>query len=224
MRDHLGQHLIGSDLGFARGVLLLDDCEGTFVWEFGGTGGDDVYDMHGDAAFRGSKGMRLITRATGPVVGDGISVRRSLSYPESGLMVWRLRLCMPDVSQVGNVAFNVGLANGVSRYGATFLWLVNVPLVMYFNDALGLSVLPGIGAGAADGAWWQVEMVLDLRAMCYVRAVMNGVAVDMAGLGFGLVAVDTDRFLEVKVSYVTAVAAAVKLYLDEIYVGEFVDV
>lgn len=209
--------------GFARGVLLLDDCEGTFVWEVAGSGGDDVHDFAGVAAFHGANGMRLISRTTAAAIGDGVIVSRMLGFPESGLLVYRLRMCLPDVSAVANVSFTVDIFDGVDNYAAVLLWLPNTPLAMYMDATGGFTPIAGLGAGAMDGAWFLFEMVLDVRAMAYERLAMNGVVIYMGGAGCAYQMPSALRGVEVRVGYLTSVAAAVPLYADNFYVGEFVD-
>ena len=224
MRDHLGQNLIGSDLGFARGILLLDDCDGGFLWEITGAAGDAVHDVNGVAAFRGSGGLRLITRTAGAAIGDGMTISRRVSFSESGLLVYRLRICFPDVSRMGTVPLEVYVEIGGHEYLAALLWRPKTPDVRYMNDLGGFTAIPALAFGVSDGAWTMWEMVLDVAAFRYLSVSLGGVHVDMGGVGLLDAGATAPRQIGVWLGFETAVNAPATVYVDDVYVGEFVDV
>src|SRR4030067_2668965 len=98
--DHRQLLQLLPDLQYSRGIHLLEDCEGTFIWTPAGTGGDDVHAFATKAAFFGTNGMDLQTRTTTATDGDLLSVKRYIGASISGLMIARGMVCFPDVSTV----------------------------------------------------------------------------------------------------------------------------
>ena len=100
MREFQARVPIGSNMMFARGVLLLDDCDGTLGWVASGTGGDDVHAFSTDYAFSGVNSLKLVTRTTGAAAGDTLTVARVVEYPESGLLVYRARVLFLNKARI----------------------------------------------------------------------------------------------------------------------------
>jgi len=223
MPDHLSQNLIGSDLGFARGILLLDDCQGTFNWTVVATGGDDLHDYHSSAAFRGTNGMRLRTRATAPDVADFVDVRRYLGYPESGRAVLRVKTCLPDVSVVDYINWGLDVQNGADRYTCAVLLYPNTPDLVYQNfDGMPESV-PELALPIQDRSWLTFEMAVDFAGLAWIEIALGGIRVDLGGAGIFRQGGDGTRTLMATIGVGTIGAATCTLYADDIYVGEIVD-
>jgi hypothetical protein len=221
-RDFLPGFNVASNMGFAKGVLLLEDCEGTFNWIVDGTGGDDVHAFATAAAFMGTNGMQLKTRATNPAEDDNLCVKKWVGFPESGLLVVRMRLCMVDVSAFGSVQLWGEVADGETAYAWEF-WIMPGMGHCYYHSAAGpLVAIDGLDAMPVDASWFLVEAVLDLKAMEYVSLTVNGVRADLAGLAIVTGEAATERYNCVAITIATAGAAPCELYADHIYVGEFV--
>jgi len=82
-RDFFGNYPIVAGLGFSRDIKVLDDCEGTFTWTVGGTGGDDVHEFLAAAAWQGTYGMHLKTRTTDTDEDDALAVQKLFDFPVS---------------------------------------------------------------------------------------------------------------------------------------------
>jgi len=80
-RDFFGNYPIVAGLGFSRDIKVLDDCEGTFTWTVGGTGGDDVHEFLAAAAWQGTYGMHLKTRTTDTDEDDALAVQKLFDFP-----------------------------------------------------------------------------------------------------------------------------------------------
>ncbi len=224
MRDHLGNAMVSSNLGFARGVLLLEDCEGTCNWVVSGTGGDDVHAFAAAAAFGGVNGLRIKTRTTGAAEGDGLMLSRRVSWPESGLLVVRWRYAMVNVSAFNYVYFTVMLANGGQGYEFTIQHRGGNDKVYYLAGSGFFVELADLSFVAGDGQWSTGEMVLDLQVMEWLEVMVNGVRADLAGEGSRAQGASAGRYVELEVGVVTAGAAPCDLYLDDLSVTEFRDV
>lgn len=222
-RDHLGQFQMGSDLAFARGVLLLEDCEGTFNWIASGTGGDDVHAFATAAAFMGGHGMQLKTRTTGTSPNDILTASKNFSFPESGLLVARCRLAMVQQAAIKYVGFRVGFCAGAEVYQARLKHTPATPKVEY-QEAGGADVpVAGMGFVTLDGAFCTLELVVDCLANKYVSLAWNGVRADLAGVALFDGGAASIRYAYVALDVVTVGAAPAEMYVDSVYVGEFLD-
>jgi len=216
--------MVSSNLGFARGVLLLEDCEGTFTWVDSGTGGDDVHEFATAAAFMGLQGMRLKTRTTGAAANDYVMVSKPMGYPESGLCVARARIAVPALAAVGGFTLAVVARNGTRRWQGELVVSPNAPTVEYLNAAGAWTAVAALAYAPVVFGFVTLEVALDLRSMEYVEGAWNGARADLAGVSMYDAAADTARGLTLAVSVRAAGAAAAELYADNLYVGEFLDV
>lgn len=223
-RDHLGQFMMGSNLGFAKGVQLLEDCEGTCNWVVAGTGGDDVHAFATAAAFRGLNGMQIKTRTTDAAAADYVSVSRYMGWPESGLVVYRLRFALPDTTKVLAFAANLYLRNGVRVYQAGFKWLPNTPIAYYLGAAGAWVEMATVTWVALNLQWVIVEVVVDALSFEYRSVAANGVRVALDGVGLYDAAADTLRGCDCNVQVAAIGANAAEAYFDDVYVGEFLEV
>jgi len=222
-RDHLGQFMVSSALGFGRGILLLDDCEGTFNWTVSGTGGDDVHEFATAAAFMGLKGMRLKTRTTGAAANDYVAAARAVGHGEGGLLVIRARVASPDVSVVKNLVMQVTHCDGVNDYSANINIRMSAGTVAYLDAAAAAVAMPDLAQTFTDGAWFTIELVLDVLTHEYLECFCNGTRVDLAGAGVYDVGASTERGAIVSLSVIAVGAAPAEMYADNIYVGEYLD-
>lgn len=222
-RDHLGQFMVSSSLGFARGILLLDDCEGTFTWVPTGTGGDDVHEFATVAAFMGLKGMRLKTRTTGAAANDNLTASKMVSYPESGLLVVRGRFASPDVSLCLGVGLSCLDDDGVTQYIPELYWIPGSAEVGYVSAASAYVPIAALATVFLDGQWYTWELVYDCLTHRYVSATFNGTRVSLANIGARTPGASSGRGVQVRVFVSAAGAAAAELYADSIYAGEFLD-
>lgn len=223
MRDHLGNAQVGAKLGFARGVLLLDDCEGTFTWAKSGTGGDDVAERAAAAAFEGVYGIHIRTRTTGAAAGDGLDLSRIVGFGESGQLVYRMQLCLPDVSVVSVVRMEVYVYDGANMYLGTIRLTPNTPRFEYFSSVPAFTEIPSLALLVNDGQWFTIEMVLNVLSGEFITVTFNGVTADLAGVGMFDAGATTDRYLMVWFGLDTIGAAPAAMYVDNVSLTEFRD-
>jgi len=223
MRDHLGNFMVAGNLGFARGVLLLEDCEGTFTWVVSGTGGDDVHAFATVAAFMGTNGMRLKTRTTGATAADNLAVEKAMSYPESGLLVARLRVCPVAVAPFDYIQVLLDVSDGAAGHGACLQLDVAAGKVYYQAAGGGFVEIVALAAPVYEGAFMTVELAVDLLTNQYLGCMVNGLRADLAGLAMVSAGAVAYRFARLGVTIATAGAAACEAYVDSVYVGEFLD-
>ena len=223
MRDHLGNFVVSGDLGFARGVLLLEDCEGTFTWVVSGTGGDDVHGFATAAAFMGLNVMQLKTRKSGAAANDYLTVSKPMGFSESGLCVLRARVAVPVLAVVGDLTVAVLARNGTRRWQGELVVDPNTPKVEYINSGGTWTAVAALAQTPVVFGFVTIELALDLTAMQYLEGAWNGVRASLAGVSMYDVAADTSRGLTVAISVRAAGAAAAEIYVDSVYVGEFMD-
>ena len=220
MRDHLGREVLASDWRFARDVLFLDDCQGTFNWEVTSTGEPDIHEYNTVWPLSGVKGLMLQTRSVGQAPGDYVQVARHLSFPESEQLVVRCRLALgtPVRAEYGEVRAVV--RNGGREYHGAFSCWPNVPAQRYLDAAGAWQPLPGMGFAIVDGGAYVCEFVLDARTMQYVAMQFGGVRTSLAGVALHDHAASADRGVSLVLRVVTAGAAVASLYAGSFYVGE----
>ena len=222
-RDHLGNFMVSSNLGFARGILLLDDCEGTFTWIATGTGGDDIHAFATVAAFLGLNGMHLRTRVTNPAADDVVSVAKYFGYPEGGLIVLRLRLSSPDWSKVKRIGVGLNLDDGIRVYDP-YVVLHPVTHRVEYHDALGNEVQAvAFDCTLQNNGWFTLELAISALDKDYVALAFNGTRVDLSAVALHDAGASAGRCAWCWIDVLAQGANAATAYFDNIYVGEFLD-
>jgi hypothetical protein len=220
-RDFLPAFNVAANLGFAKGVLLLDDCEGTFTWTVGGTGGDDVHEYAAVAAFMGLNGMRLKTRTTGAAADDNVFVSKVFGFPESGLVVARMRWASPDPTKIKSVRLNLWVDNGVRDWQAGGRLLPNTPEFDYYTPAGAWQAVASMAFGVSALEFVTMELVVDCRAMGLLEVANNGVRTQLSGVGLYDNGAYTNRRCAVAIMVYAIGANPAEMYVDHVYVGEF---
>ena len=223
-RDHIGAFNVNSNLNFAKGIMLLDNCEGTCNWTKAGTGADPVLDYNSAAAFIGTNGMRIQTRSTSPAQYDVCSATKIIHLPVSGYMKFRAMCNFPDVSLVQQLSMMLYLYHLTDIWKAELRLTPNTPTMQYMNAAGGATAIADMALKVADGQWFELEVGVDVTEHEYVAAQFNGIEVALSKIGF-YDADDTtftgaNLFLEIG----SAGAAQATAYFDQIYCGEYPDI
>jgi len=224
MRDFLGNPLQSAFPQFDPGVLLLDDCDGTFAWVPTGTGGDDVHEYSTVAALHGAKGLRLKTRTTGAAANDNLTVTRKVAQPESKLLVMRVRVAVVDKTKLSSFWIGITERSAYYNYVYKFNWVVNAHQWEYWKGdgswgAVGLGQCP-----EDDGVWIDMQLILDVGSKSYQAVVGNGQRVSMVGYGGQSLGATTRRQVDVAMGIITPVNSPGEVYVDLIYVGSHMDV
>jgi hypothetical protein len=222
-RDHFPNIPVGAGMGFSKGIMLLEDCEGTFTWAINGTGGDDVHAFATAAAFTGTYGMHLKTRTTAAAEDDYIDVTKLMSYPQSGLLVGRYRMRSADISLLKQHSLILGDDDGTAQSAGQLGISPNLTQIWY-ADAAGAGQVIAAAAGLPlDSQWWTIELVIDCILHQYISATLNGIRVDLAGIPLKALGASTGRAAWINLDVIAEGAAAAEVHLDNIYVGEYLE-
>ncbi len=222
-RDHVGLYPVSSQMGFSRGIILLDDAEGTFNWTVTGTGSDFAASYETDAAFMGTKGIKLVTKTTTPAENDSCQIERFMPYPEADLLTMRMRCCLPLVSNVKYVMFSVYTYDGERLYQAEMLWQPKDGGVYMAVEHLQSIEIPGSNWEVVNGAWVTMEFTVNLKDKKYISAMFNGTRADMSAHLIEVLSASTKRYMRINAKVVADGAAQTTIYCDFIYAGEYVE-
>lgn len=211
-------------MGFTRGILLLDSCEGTLAWVISGTGGDYAGAYAAVAAWIGTNGLSLQTKTTTPAENDIVRAVRTLEWVESGLVALRLWFACPDISAVKKVMFRVEQDDGTDLYQADVEYLPGTQKVQYLTVGEAM-IETTIDPGAvADGQWSMAELVVDMTLHNWVSLRMFGQRVDLAGVPIWLNAGNGSiKGMIINIDVIADGSDVAAAYFDQIYVGEHVD-
>lgn len=222
--EHFGEFNVTGDMQLARGMLLLDDCEGTLLWTISGTGADFAGTFETGAAFHGTKGLQLVTRVTDPADNDVCKALRYLAYPAAKLVVGRVLIGVPDVSVVRYIEFDLHTFDGSKEYQASVIWRPNTPRMEFKNSAGNNETLAGYGQAFPDGAWTTFAFGFEVDTMKYLFAELNGIRKDLSAEGIYEVGASSDRCVTMSITLVTIGAALATAYFDSIYCGQYLNI
>lgn len=209
---------------FTRGVTLLDDCEGTLAWSKSGTGSDFSVAYDTAAAFVGLKGLHLATKTTTPAEDDYVRVYRYLEWTETGLLVVRARFASPDISDVKEIHAIITNDDGSFLHQGEVKWDSSDGRVKRRTGSAAWQNTAVLSGALADGQWNSMEIVVDVTEEKWVYVRMFGQKVDLsdAGLWWNSGA-GGYKALSVEFTCVAVGANVAELYVDQIYVGEHID-
>lgn len=220
-RDHIGSFNVSSGLSFARGILLLDDCEGTCNYIKSGTGADPVVDFAAAAAFIGTNGLRIQTRSTTPAQYDIASATKLISLPGSDYVLWRMMCMFPDVSLVEQVALRMYVYYLTNIWQAELRFTPNTPVMQYVNSAGAAANITALSKGVQDNQWFDIELAIDLGKLTYLSARYNGSEADLSAFALYDTGNSALSTLKLNVEIGSAGAAQATAYFDQIYCGEY---
>jgi len=222
-RDHFPNIPIGAGMGFARGVMLLDDCEGTCTWLFDGTGGDDVHAYATAAAFTGTYGLRLKTRTTASADNDTITAQKLFDFPGTGLLVARARVAPLIVANTKSINFGLRIDNGVQQYVAYFRLAPSVGKAYYCNSAGAWVEIVAMATPYIGSNWYTVEIAIDCLAKKWLQVRFNGWTADLSTLPLYNDAATAGRGALLILYTLATAAGPSEIYADNIYVGEYLE-
>lgn len=223
-RDHLGQFNVSSALGFARGVLLLDDCEGVSQWYAEGTDATIAVTFDAAATFIGSKGLLVNSGNTDPGAGDYVVAKRMIELPESGLLVFRAKCRAPDWTKIGAVSFAVQFQIASVQYNATIRYTPSTPAGTYFDAAGNPIDVPAWAVTFNNTQWITFELVVDTNNHQYVSGTIGRNKVSLAGIGLYTPGAGTYEIAWLCLQHTNAGAAQSFMHYDNVYAGEFLDI
>lgn len=219
-RDHLGQFMVGSNLGFAKGVLLLDDCEGACGWTVEGTDAGIAVTNDAAAAFIGAKGLKVTSGATDPAEGDYVAAKLNFNRPESGLMVFRGKMKIPDLAKVGEISLSAHYGDGVNAYYPSISFVPNGPTGSYRDSADSPVAVAAWALSFVGTTWITFELVIDVKAHKYVSATIGDKKIDLSGVSIYNAGAWAFDVVVLWLQHTTAGAAAALMYYDNLYAGE----
>jgi len=224
MRDFLGNPLQSAFPQFDPGVLLLDDCDGTFAWVPTGTGGDDVHEYATAAALHGARGLRLKNRTASAAASDYLTVTRKVNQPESKLLVMRVRVAAVDKTKLSSFWIGINERSAFFHYAYKLKWVVNAHWLYYWKSDGSWGAVAGAEFPEDDGVWIDLQLVLDVGKKSYHAVVANGYRVGMVGYAGQNLGVASGRQVDVSMGIVNAINSPGEVYVDLIYVGSHLDV
>lgn len=219
--EHVGNYPIVGDMKFARGMLLLDDCEGTYNWANTGTGGDFAGSFETTAGFFGTKGLKMLTKSTTPAENDYMQILRKVPLPEANLVVWRMLIRVPDISDVTEFRTKLIFLRAADWWEAGLKWTIATPKLEHLTTNGAYIDIPGLAKTTTDGCWYVMELVVDLVQHEYVSALMFGRRVDLSGATMRDVGSTTFNRMEMTVRIQAAGANIAEANLDSMYCGEY---
>jgi hypothetical protein len=224
MRDNLGNPQFSGRPEFSRGILLLDDCEGTCNWVASGTGANYSATYDTAAALTGLKGLKLATRPLTPAADDECVATRLMSYPESGMLVFRCAATSTDLTKVKSIGILLQVKNGTNAYYANLLWSPTTGHVTYL-DAAGAEIeIPALETLSESLAFLQIEIVVDALAMQYIEVAFNGRRASLAGIGLYDAGAFPGRDVALQIQVIAVGADPAIAYVDNIYCGEYLNI
>jgi len=224
MRDNLGNPQFSGRPEFARGLLLLDDCEGTCNWVATGTGVNFAAAYDTAAAKTGLKGLKLSTRPLTPAADDTCTATRLMSFPESGMLVFRAAAGSPDVTKVKSIGILLQVKNGSHAYYAALIWYPNTGLVKYIDAAGAEITVTALTATVESLAFVQIELVVDVRGMKYLEVAFDGNRASLNGIALYDAGAFPDRDAALLLQVVAIGANPAIAWFDNIYAGEFLNI
>jgi hypothetical protein len=223
MRDHFGVLPIVAGMGFMRGIMLLDDCEGTFTYTVAGTGGDDVHEYLAAAAWQGAYGLHLKTRVTGAAADDVLMVTKQMDYPASGLLVARARLAPVAVAAIKEIGLRLVIDDGTTIHQAIFSLFPATSLTKYLNAAGTYTEITPMAMTYLGSQWYTTELAIDCLAKTYRHGRTNGLTADLSSAALYSPGASSSRGVQLTLAVVAAGAAAAEIYADNLYVGEYLE-
>jgi hypothetical protein len=222
-RDHFPNLPIGAGMGFSRGIMLLDDFEGTFTWVVGGTGGDDVHALAPAAAWQGTYGLHLKSRTTNSAENDYTIVQKIFDYPASGLLVARVRTAPIVVANTKRIEIGLRIDDGAQQYAATLRVAVSTGKVYYLLTAATWVEIPILATTFVGGTWYTVELAIDCLAQKWISARFNGFTADLSAIPLYNDAASSGRSALLTLDVDASAAGPGEAYFDNAYVGEYLE-
>jgi len=220
VRDHFGNLPVLAGMAFSRDVLLLDDCEGTFTYIIVATGGDDTHEYLAAAAYAGTAGMHLKTRVTAAVENDYIQACKFLGYPESGLLVGRVKVAIPTLAAVKTIDFALSANAGANAYMGQLKWTIATGVVAYIDAAGAAQTVAALENIPYATAFCTLELALDLRTMTYLHARVNGLTADLSGIALYDGGAEAFRYTAWALKATASASPPAQIYAANIYAGQ----
>jgi len=214
-REHIPAASLTSHHGFARDVLLLDDCQGTFNWTAAGTGGDDVHAYAAAAAFTRLKGMHLATRTTAAADNDYLSATRRLGLPESEVLRLQCRLNIPLMAKVAEVDVQLSINDGINLCCFAIRLMCLSGLVQREDTDGNWVTIPGITVNWSDAASVLLALDVSVRSMNYLALSLNGLRAALPPEGGYLEASAAGRGITLRYGIWASAAPPATVYITD---------
>ena len=220
-RDHYPLVPAAAGLGFGRGTMMLEDCEGANNWLVTSTDDAGTGTFEAAAAYQGAYGLQIKTREAGAATDDYCQAMRMLSYPESGLLVVRLRLSYPKLTPDFQFQLQVDVASNTATYRGELRITSTTAAQEYLNSGGTYTSLGSPNDELYPQGWYEVELVLDVAAMTYLEAMVNGWRVDLSDQALRDLSSSEQRQVQLSLIVTALTDASTYVYLDNVYVGEY---
>jgi hypothetical protein len=177
-----------------------------------------------EAACFGSYGFKLVTKETSPAHADMVTATRKVAFPETDLLVYRLFLCVTDISKCLAFWIRADFNDGSNAYAAALKWLPNNKQLQYLDLAGNYQTITGYGQTGVDGSWINIEMVLSLTTHEYISCTFNGIKTSLKGINFQDEGAVENLYHDFQIGLLANGANQSVVYLDSIYIGEFLNI
>lgn len=224
MRDHFGNNMLSSNLEFAKGIKILDDCEGTCNWIVSGTDANKTVTYETVAAWSGTNGLQLFTGDADSEEFDQVTAKKYVDKSETGLLVYRAKIGVPDISKVYTISLGLRLRTGSKSYLFLLGYFPNTPNALYITTGPSYVEVDGSDFAIVDNMWGTMELVVDCLAKQYISCNIFGHEVSLAGIDSYDEGANTGELIEFYLSVGCTAEAPATLYADNIYLGEYVNV
>ena len=220
-QEFVGSFPVGSIMGFAKGVLLLDDCEGACNWSVEGTDAGVAATNDTAAAFMGAKGLKVTSGATDPAEGDYVAAKFGMNRPETGLLVFRGKMRIPDLTKVGEISLGVHYFRGGIQYTTSIDFRPNTP-IGYYRDAANAQIeVAAWNQIFVATTWMAFELVIDTVIHKWISATLADVKMDLSAVSLYNAGAAAYDLVVLWLQHTTAGANAALMYYDNLYAGEF---
>jgi len=144
-------------------VIFYDDMEGQLNWRGAGTGADWVVDRFGavGAQVMGNYGLRMMTRATTPAVGDSVTAFRDVSLRQQKKVYLGFFFRLPTIGTISRFAFFTYCYTGSVIRCVEFLYNRVTGRWEYYAPGPTLTPVPGGSQAINSEAWNWFEVGLD---------------------------------------------------------------
>ena len=214
--EHQRAHASGPNWFLDRDVLFVDDCSGTFNWEVGGTGGDDVHTYATAAAYAGTHGIHLKTRTTGAAATDDVDILHPIEYPRGGLIEVQCMISPKKSAGQEYLDLAINALNPDNAYVPAIRvnWATSK---LQYVDSLGAFIdISGALASGGISRWYRLGLIADVKQGKYIAAYYDGEQFDLSGIDAPDDGGDTRRDCDIQFRLEAHTSGPAEVYIDNI--------
>jgi len=208
---------------YKKSVLLLEDFNVKPTILETGTGTDHNIIVHESSRFHGASGLKLSTRTTTPAEDDYVKGEISFCYPMVRRICVRARIRIATSSKVKDYQVELNKYTGVRHYKAAIKFDNEVHKLYYWSSGGAWVEIPGYGFEMQDEVWTLFDGVMDLNTGTYKQVTLHGIETSFEGIAVENVGASAFRNASISFIVTALIGEVASLDVDELYVGEQVD-